>query len=190
MDVTSGGVTLSAVDASRINADAGAVAAGLSLAQKASTNITLSVGAAAALNEVANVARAAMLPSSSGVESVVNAPGDIVVDARSASAIDALTFAGSLSATLSGQSSGVSANLAGAGAGSGNSITNTVEALITGGNVQSTSGAVQVQAADLSIIHADAGWRRHRVGLGVEKPVRHSGYHRSFGGRQRDRQYD
>ena len=149
-----GRVQLTATDASVIRADAGGFAVALSLGQRGAANVNLAVGAAAAVNEVRNTARAAVLPGA--VPSVVTAAGDVTLTAASTSRIDALTMAGALGGTITG-GGGVGVNFAGAGSGSGNSVANVIDARVEGGSVTSEAGQLAVTATDAATIHADAG---------------------------------
>jgi hypothetical protein len=148
---TSGDLSLTATDGSRVNADAGAgavaVAAGGDSAQTA-----IAVGAAAAVNEITTTARAAILDID-GVADVIIVAGAANLNATSTADIDAFTLgiAGTLTA---GDSTGV--GIAGAGSGSGNSVTNTIEAAVRGSTLV-TGAAVRLEAQDNSTIDAIAG---------------------------------
>ncbi|WP_392533892.1 DUF4347 domain-containing protein [Nostoc sp. C117] len=144
----SGSVTLSAIDTSTINADAGGVA--VALAGGSSGGTAVSVGAAIAINTIDNTIKATI------DKSTVNASTGVALTATSTADIDALAVAGSLS--VAGGSGG---GLTGSGAGSQttNTISNTIEASIQDtANVTVTNpGNVKLTATDDSTIVADAG---------------------------------
>lgn len=142
------GVTVSATDDSGIVADAGAVALALGYSS-GSTNINLSFGASAAVNEVGNTVEASV----SGA-STVTATGAVTVGATSTATIDALTVAGAGSGGLTSGKSGTGFAIAGAGTGSDNEITNSTLAYVSGASTV-TSGdghAVSINATDTSTI--------------------------------------
>ncbi|MCA9171041.1 MAG: hypothetical protein KDB23_25380, partial [Planctomycetales bacterium] len=157
-----GQVDLLATDNSQINADAGAVAVSLAIAQNNSTSVNATLGASVAVNDVSNIVRAAITSSESGTSSLVTAGGvgpnsGVLVSASSNSKIDALTLGGAVAA---GQGTSGGASFAIAGAGSYNTINKFVEATIdndAGTTVTASEGAINVSALDTSRINADAG---------------------------------
>ncbi|MBL8483077.1 MAG: hypothetical protein JNJ60_12835, partial [Rhodocyclaceae bacterium] len=145
---TTGDVSVHASDNSSIDADAGTAALAVTTGgQNSSKASAVSVGAAAARNDVNTYTRAAI------EHSTVTAGGNVDVQATSTTHIDALTFgfAGSLA-----NSQGGSNALAGAGSGSGNFITKSTEAVIQTSTVDA-DGSVSVLATDSSAIEALAG---------------------------------
>ncbi|MFO0928938.1 MAG: hypothetical protein U0736_18270 [Gemmataceae bacterium] len=148
---TTGGVTVTATDRSVILADAGGIAITIRKGNQASgSGVTGSVGASAAINDIATAVTARIYTSS------VIAAGDVLVTANSSPKIRALTIGAAGGVTISG-GQGFSAAFAGAGSGSGNQVANTVQALIVGSTVDSTGGQLRVTATDASVIYADAG---------------------------------
>jgi hypothetical protein len=146
-DGGSGSVILTADDQSTITADAGGISVGLAISKN--TNAAITVGAAAAVNTVANTVQATIDGSR------VTAGLEVTLRTTSEAKIEALTFgiAGSLA---SGQGVGVS--LAGAGSGSDNTITDTTEATVTGAStVTSAQGSAVLEALDTALIVAAAG---------------------------------
>ncbi|MBD2412394.1 hypothetical protein FACHB389_10860 [Nostoc calcicola FACHB-389] len=153
----SGSVTLSAIDTSTINADAGGVA--VALAGGSSGGTAVSVGAAIATNTIDNTTKATI------DKSTVNASTGVNLTATSTADIDALAVAGSLSGA-----GGSGGGLSGSGAGSQttNTISNNIEASIQDtANVTVTNpGNVTLTATDDSTIVADAGGVAIAVGIG------------------------
>jgi len=135
-----GEVSLSAMDASTIIADAGGVAIAVG-ASGQETGGAVSIGVSIADNVIENQAKAYIDGST------VTSAGNIELTAISAAKIDALTIAGAVGVGASGQKVGFAA--AGAGAASYNDVKNTVEAYIKGaGSLTSTAGSVKLTAID------------------------------------------
>ncbi|MGB7327175.1 MAG: dockerin type I domain-containing protein [Rubripirellula sp.] len=150
--LSAGDVSVTALDRSNIEADAGgfSIAASLSPA----TRTALSAGVSVAINDISGV-----VASSIENSDVALTGGDLLVDANSDSLSKALGIAGSVSANLG---AGQSGSFGGAGAAAQNVIAKRVSAeLNTGSTV--TGNAVTVTATDSSEIVADAGG----VGIGV-----------------------
>ena len=106
------------------------------------------VGAAVAIDEVANITRAQVDGST------LKASSDIGLSAQSHAVIDALTLAAAGSVATD---KGPSIAIAGAGAAAVNTITNTIEAVVSGGSsVDSASGELALEALDPSQIAANA----------------------------------
>ena len=140
-----GAVTAKATDSSKIKADAGG--GSLAAAGGQEGGIGISVGAAAATNDVGNTV-SAMVDSSS-----VEASGPLDVSAASSADIDVFTL-GASGALTGGEGGGVS--LVGAGSGSGNTVVNKVESSVKDSTVV-VDGAVNLTATDETKITADAG---------------------------------
>ncbi|NET39631.1 MAG: hypothetical protein F6K19_48000 [Cyanothece sp. SIO1E1] len=152
---SNGSVTMSANDDSTINADAGGAA--LALAGGQGGGVVVSVGAAAATNEIGNTVRASVNESS------VDATGEVEVSASSSADIDVLAL-GIAGALAGGMGGGVA--LAGAGAGSGSAITNTIEAVLADSDISSAS-SVNLKADDTATITSDAGGAAAAISGGI-----------------------
>ncbi len=146
--ITPGGtLELVAEDQLAISADAGAGA--LAIGGGGIAGVGLGVGISLAGNSVTNTIRAAIDGST-----VTNA-GSVSVDAQSNATIGVITGVGVGVVEGGGL---VGAALGGAASGSANQVSNTIEALITGGStISGTSGGVTVEAFDNAILTADAG---------------------------------
>ena len=142
--ITAGGLlSVVASDSSSIEANAG----GLSVSVAAGGTASVSVGAAVALNDIANTVRAAL-------DTVdATAPTGVTVTATSSATMTVITI-GLAAAVTTGSSGSIS--VVGAGSGSGNDIANTTTAEIVASTVD-TSGPVTVSATDSSSIFAVAG---------------------------------
>jgi hypothetical protein len=150
-----GTATVVATDTATILADAGSVAITLSLRKSGGVDIT--VGAAAAVNDIANTVTAT-------VDQVADfdAPaGGLLVEATSAATVDVLAF-GIAGALTSNQ--GTSFSFTGAGSGAGNTVGGETSASIVSSTVE-TAGDVAVAAANRSSITADAGAAALAIGI-------------------------
>jgi hypothetical protein len=149
------GVTVSAIDAAEIIADAGGV--GLAASFGSGLGINLSIGVAISDNDIHNTVSAVI------DNSIVTASDAVRVNASEAAAIKAFAigFAGA-----GGVSSTGGLVLSGAGAGTYNTIGNTVAAYFKDATI-SASGTIDVKAKDVSIIFADAGGAALSVAVGA-----------------------
>ena len=169
-----GTLTLSADDASKIDAAAGSMALAAATGQAGGT--ALGVGVSVAANLIADTRPAPLVDKS-------QASGDAGVDLEAAdtATIRALNVAGSAAGGV-GQNGGGAA-FAGAGAGSINTVTNAVSASVTGGQqAAAENGPMTLHAEDDATIDAVSGGARagHRG-----RPGRgHVRQRRGGGGRQ------
>ncbi|TWU31778.1 dockerin type I domain-containing protein [Novipirellula artificiosorum] len=148
-----GWIELNATDHSKILADAGAFSIALTKGKG------LSLGAAIADNEIANETEVYIEDSN------VTADGYVELAADSTATIEALTLAGVLTASASGDDSGVAGAVGGAG--SSNHVANVIEACITGNSlITASAGDVTLTATDNSTIKADAGGFAFAFGAG------------------------
>jgi hypothetical protein len=138
----SGDIAILAMDASKINADAGSGA--LSISTKGGDLGAIAIGAAAAQNESVKTTMAAL-------NDVTASGADVSVSASSTATIAAFTLGIAAALTNSGKLA-----LAGAGSGSGNFITSDLSATIDASNVDA-SGNLVVAAEDANSITATAG---------------------------------
>ncbi len=142
-----GNVNLSALDEPTITANAGGV--GIAGGAASESGVSVSLGVAVAINSVADPVKAFI----SG--STVSAAGTVSLSASETANIQALTIGGAIGVAGGG---GSSVGVAAAGAGSGNTITDDIEAGITGGSdVTAQGGGISISATDNSMIVANAG---------------------------------
>ncbi|XZE55266.1 beta strand repeat-containing protein [Planctomycetaceae bacterium SH139] len=143
--VSDGALTVQATDNSQIVADAGGV--GISLNAGSGSSVAGAVGIAVALNEIANNITASI------DQSTVDATGHVLVSAALEFVqIDA--FALAAAGGVAG-GAGLGATLAGAGSGAHNDIGNSITASIIASQVDSSSGPIDVLAADNSTIDSN-----------------------------------
>ena len=147
-------IVIEASELAIITADAGGVA----VSKVQSGGKAISIGAAVAINEIADTVSVTITNSS------LTAGDRVEVAAREASIINALALAGAFtlnSGTGGGTGSGF--EFAGAGAVTINKIGNVVRVLIDGTSTLTAGGDVMLTVGDVSLINADAGG----VALGV-----------------------
>ncbi|MEL0096610.1 MAG: hypothetical protein VW875_12265, partial [Planctomycetaceae bacterium] len=146
-----GSITVTALDASNIRADAGGFAVGLAKSGNGAAG-SLSVGASMATNDIGQ--------DQSFVKAYIEnsdltSQTAIVVNAASSTTIEALAMGGSLAGSTGIRTSGA---LAGAGAGTSNTIAGTIEAFVSSNSsLDSSAGGVIIEAVDASQITSDAG---------------------------------
>src|SRR5262249_36076643 len=136
-----GGVTLSAADASHINADSAGAA--IALAFSGAYSVALALGAGISANTIHNGVSAAI------EDSTVASQDGVSVEATSDATIRAYSFgiAGSVAVGV-----GIEGDtFAGAGSGSGATISNAITAHISGSTIDA-GGAVTVEATDNAAI--------------------------------------
>jgi len=146
------GVDLTATDDSSITAGAGALSIQYS---SGDASISVAVGASTAMNTIGGPKSPDQVTAA--VEgSTVDAAGSVAVTAIASPSIESITAAGSGSVT---DGSLASVGFDGAGSGSINTISTTVEALINGGSIVTTTdgGGVSLTATGSSTIEAIAG---------------------------------
>ncbi len=145
---TSGAVTLSASDNSKVQVFAGGFA--LSVAGGEGGGTALSLGASVAINNIGNTIETVI------AHAPVSGAGGVSLNASESAQIEALTIAGSFSVATG---EGGAIGFAGTGAGSGNTIHNTTTSSILNGSIITTGrgASVLVMASDTSGITANAG---------------------------------
>ena len=157
----SGGVSISATDASRITANGGGLGIGV-ITGDGGSSTGVSLGAAIAINSISNTVLAFIDDSTASGEATISVTASETAD------VWALTIGGAV-AVSTGDSTSTSVALAGAG--SGNTVTNDTEARIVDGSsvTTTTAGDVSLTATDDSSVQAYAG------GLGVAIAVSSGG---------------
>src|SRR6266545_539570 len=147
-----GAIVLTASDAPTIDADAGGIAIGVNLGSSGGAQIT--IGAGVAINQISDIVHAAL-------NAPVVAPGGISLTATTSVAhIDSFAF-GLAGAVSLGSFGGFS--LAGAGAAVANTVTNTVESLVSNVNLAG-AGPLTLTATDDARIKGVAGGLAVSVG--------------------------
>ena len=163
--ITSGDVTLSAMDGSSIQAFAGGLGIAVG-ASGGSTGVGVSIGVAAAKNTVNSTVKAFV------ANSTVNSAGGVSATATEAASVVAWTIGGAVAVGASTGGNGV--GVAAAGAASDNSITDDVEAYVdaaTSTGLTANDGPVLISATDSSQITANAGGVGVAVGAGSSNGV-------------------
>ncbi|MFO7617339.1 MAG: hypothetical protein R6V75_08800, partial [Bacteroidales bacterium] len=125
MGIIAHGITLTALDTSKITADVGAGSLAASFAGTAA--VSISIGVSLAENMIANQVEAYIL----NVDSLVATDGAVALTAEESATVDALSVAASLAASFGN----VGVALSGAGATVNNTIENTVKATIADSTV-------------------------------------------------------
>jgi hypothetical protein len=150
-----GNVSLSASDSATLTADAGGAAFSVALTEGSGSATGASVGAALAFNRIKGGLVRALVD-----DSMVDAAGDITLQATSTATIDALTLAGAGAAGGSTGGGGYAAS--GAGAYSENTINRVVEARLRDSGITTAEpgqtlrarGKLVVTASDTSTVNA------------------------------------
>lgn len=149
-------VNITALDKSRIRADAGGVAVGIKNAKAGSDENATSgaFGVAVSLNQIGTRDGSGTIAALQN--SNIDNPGDLTIAAESTAQITGLTIAGAVALSKQSGTQKGSLSLAGAGAGSRNLLTTDIIASIEDSTVASPD-TVSVTATDHSRIHTDAG---------------------------------
>jgi len=141
---TTGNLSVTAIDNSTIDADAGA--GSVSISGSFVGAVDVSIGAAAAVNDITSNTTATIDQSTVTADAVT-------VKADSTASMDALAVATSVSTSIA--PTGIS--FAGGGAGAGNTADGTIAATISGNSTITATGDVSLSARDSSTLKADVG---------------------------------
>ena len=144
--ITTGGVTVEALNNADINADGGGV--GVAVAAGGAIGASAAVGVSAAFNTITSATTALVLQTD------IDAGGAVLVKALSDGTIFTVTIAGSVAVAPSAI---VGLAIAGAGALSINTVTSATNALVVGVGTSITGSSVTVFADDRVSIFATAG---------------------------------
>ncbi|MEY2517006.1 MAG: hypothetical protein QOJ89_4364, partial [bacterium] len=143
------GVRIAAAETSAVMTDAG----GLAVAEKVGSGTSLPAagfGETIAVNAIDVEVRAAVDGSA------LHAGGDVTVDGRSTTSIDARTETTTDAVAIGGAGGPLGSAFVGAATAAGNDIHNTVSALVTHGSDVTADGAVAVTAGSSGTINAEA----------------------------------
>ena len=162
-------LTVSAFDDIRLRADSGGYALSLALSSGAGTNIAGAIGASIALNEIGEHGGHEVRAFLANVDASVG--GDVLIDAQSVAAIEAVSIGAAGSGAFS-KGSGLNLALSGAGAGSYNRIKIDIEASLKQKSTLIATDAaidpsVTLRATDQSEIFTDAGGVVIAVAAGI-----------------------